>query len=195
MQQSGGAASYAGTTDALRTIWRTEGFRGVYKGYGATLLSFGPYSALYFLFYEQLRGLCVRYGGYKSKNDIAGSLNLASGAGAGSLAALLSNPLDLVKLRLQVQRGATATGNAAGELNFGYRGVLDGVGKIYRHEGPVVSFCFAAPCLLSEMIGSMCCSLAGLFTRGGREGDVHGAQQRHHHGPLRGNRKAPQVRG
>lgn len=27
-----------------------------WQGYGATLLSFGPYSAFYFLFYEKVRG-------------------------------------------------------------------------------------------------------------------------------------------
>jgi len=37
--------------DALRMILRTEGRRGIYKGYAATLASFGPFSALYFVFY------------------------------------------------------------------------------------------------------------------------------------------------
>ena len=45
---------YKGSLHALRTIFVEEGIRGVYKGYGATLMSFGPFSALYFLFYEQV---------------------------------------------------------------------------------------------------------------------------------------------
>jgi len=159
VQQRGGAANYTGTMDALRTIWATEGGSGVYKGYGATLLSFGPYSAFYFLFYEQFRSGCVRYGGYKTRNDLDGSLNLASGAIAGSLAAFLTNPLDLVKLRLQVQRsghggreGRHASGGLAsgggvvpGGLSFGYKGVLDGIITIYRQEGPKVRHCIL-PC-------------------------------------------------
>jgi hypothetical protein len=43
---------YANSFDALKTILREEGLTGIYKGYGATLLSYGPYSSLYFLFYE-----------------------------------------------------------------------------------------------------------------------------------------------
>lgn len=45
---------YRGSYDALRTIVRSEGLRGIYKGYGATLLSYGPFSALYFLMYEEV---------------------------------------------------------------------------------------------------------------------------------------------
>jgi len=45
---------YNGSIDALRTILRTEGFRGMYKGYGATLYSYGPFSAMYFLFFEEV---------------------------------------------------------------------------------------------------------------------------------------------
>ncbi|CAN0434764.1 unnamed protein product, partial [Scytosiphon promiscuus] len=44
---------YRGSADTLKTILRTEGLRGIYKGYLATVASFGPFSALYFMFYEQ----------------------------------------------------------------------------------------------------------------------------------------------
>jgi len=47
--------NYRGSVDAVRTIMRNEGLRGIYKGYGATLLSFGPFSAFHFLFYETVR--------------------------------------------------------------------------------------------------------------------------------------------
>ena len=47
-------SSYRNTNDAFRKILQTEGIRGIYKGYGATLLSFGPFSAFYFLFYENV---------------------------------------------------------------------------------------------------------------------------------------------
>ena len=46
---------YQGSLDALLQISRTEGLRGIYKGYGATLLSYGPFSALYFFLYEEVR--------------------------------------------------------------------------------------------------------------------------------------------
>lgn len=45
---------YKSSLDAIRTIARAEGVRGVYRGYAATLMSFGPFSALYFTFYEEV---------------------------------------------------------------------------------------------------------------------------------------------
>lgn len=55
--------NYKGDIDAIRTVLGTEGFRGLYRAYGATVMSFGPFSAFYFLFYENLKGLLV-------KNDV-----------------------------------------------------------------------------------------------------------------------------
>lgn len=43
---------YRSTPDAVAQIWRGEGLRGLYRGYGATLASFGPFSAVYFGTYE-----------------------------------------------------------------------------------------------------------------------------------------------
>ena len=44
--------SYRNSFDALIKISDSEGLRGLYKGYSATLLSYGPYSAIYFMLYE-----------------------------------------------------------------------------------------------------------------------------------------------
>jgi hypothetical protein len=52
--------SYRGSFDAFKTIIREEGFLGLYKGYAATIYSFGPFSAIYFALYENVRkDLCL----------------------------------------------------------------------------------------------------------------------------------------
>lgn len=60
-QSSTGTASsrvyYRNTFHALQMIMQTERLGGLYRGYTATLLSFGPFSALYFMFYEKVTGL------------------------------------------------------------------------------------------------------------------------------------------
>ena len=49
-----GLPMYNGSLDALIQICRHEGLKGIYKGYGATLLTYGPFSALYFFLYEEV---------------------------------------------------------------------------------------------------------------------------------------------
>ena len=51
---------YKNDIDAIKQIKNTEGLRGLYRAYGATVMSFGPFSAFYFLFYENLKGLLVQ---------------------------------------------------------------------------------------------------------------------------------------
>ena len=137
---------YKGSWDALRSIAKTEGFRGIYKGYWATLASFGPFSALYFMFYEQFkdfardqRGITISQGRMEDAN--LPFLQLVScSAGAGALASWLTSPLDMAKLRLQVQRGrlaAMATTGATNNQAEQYTSMVDCLRKVYRNEGGV----------------------------------------------------------
>jgi hypothetical protein len=133
--QGGGGAggSYRGSWDALRTIVRSEGVgRGLYRGFGITLFSFGPFSALYFSFYESMKDLYLKSTGRVEAGAGAQQLpftpSLLLSAAAGSAASVLTNPLDLVKLRIQIER-RTAAG-AGGAL-----GVAGMLGRIWRVEG------------------------------------------------------------
>ena len=52
---------YATSYEALRYILRSEGIRGIYKGYGATLASYGPFACLYFVLYEELKAAWAKF--------------------------------------------------------------------------------------------------------------------------------------
>ncbi|RLN50265.1 hypothetical protein BBJ28_00003747 [Nothophytophthora sp. Chile5] len=116
---------YRNTLDAVQTIARTEHLRGLYKGYNATLLSFGPFSALYFMLYEQSKALAQTRLGVQ---ELPAHYTLASAALAGATASFLTNPLDLIKLRLQVQRAYASEGTPAA-----YRGIIDGLRQVIRY--------------------------------------------------------------
>jgi len=96
---------YKSSLHSLTSIVRSEGLMGIYKGYGATLLSFGPYSALYFMGYEYIRAQVAERVN-KSVEDLAFGEVLACSAAAGSVASYVTTPLDLVKLRMQLIGGA-----------------------------------------------------------------------------------------
>jgi hypothetical protein len=137
---------YKGDIDALFTIIKQEKIRGLYRAYGATIMSFGPLSAFYFMFYEYFKGLFVRNDAkvylqrIKKENleelknhklDISFSESLVCAGIASCLSTVLTNPLDLVKLRMQVQR---ASGDYTSDKAV-YRNMLQGLFVITKNEG------------------------------------------------------------
>ncbi|CAM9195261.1 unnamed protein product, partial [Discosporangium mesarthrocarpum] len=158
---TGGLPQYTGTRNALGSILRTEGLWGIYKGYGATLASFGPFSALYFTFYEQAKATsqqlwekrmppwalgskqacAVRKGFISTGEEGEGNgvelpfwVTLANAAGAGSLASWITSPLDMAKLRLQVQRASSSAAVTA-DTTHQYTGMANVLARTYRLEG------------------------------------------------------------
>lgn len=67
--------AYKSDRDAIRQIAKTEGLRGMYRAYGATVFSFGPFSALYFMFYEKFKLWCTYWNSYKMVMAMGGPLN------------------------------------------------------------------------------------------------------------------------
>ncbi len=104
-----------------------QGVRGIYKGYAATLLSFGPFSAFYFAIYEALK---VRI---SNKDEVASSrATLACASFAGGSAAFITSPLDLAKFRMQIERRKASSSPA---LVPEYTSFLRSIVHIHRHEG------------------------------------------------------------
>uniref|UniRef100_K3X835 Mitochondrial carrier protein n=1 Tax=Globisporangium ultimum (strain ATCC 200006 / CBS 805.95 / DAOM BR144) TaxID=431595 RepID=K3X835_GLOUD len=133
---TGGGASkpaqtlyYRNTVHAMQTIIETEGLSGMYKGYMATLFSFGPFSALYFMLYEKNKAIAQNY---LNAEDLPPLYTLAGAALAGAAASFLTNPLDLIKLRLQIQRAYVAEGSTG---TVAYSGIFNGLSQVIRQEG------------------------------------------------------------
>lgn len=127
--------TYRNGYQALLSIARNEGLLGIYRGYGATLGSFGPFSALYFVFYERLK-LWSHDQLHRSNKEVVGTSSLPlswlvfCSCSAGGVASFLTSPLDMAKLRLQVQRGAKI--HAPEEK---YRGVWHCLTRAYQTAG------------------------------------------------------------
>ena len=110
----GSKAELGGSWNAVRTILRREGLRGFYPAYWVHQATWAPFNGLFFAIYEACKD--------------AGVHGLCSGVVAGVAAGFLTNPMDLVKTRLQVARTSPET--------FAYAGAFDCVGQILRREGP-----------------------------------------------------------
>ncbi|GJQ14736.1 hypothetical protein GpartN1_g6527.t1 [Galdieria partita] len=94
---------YANLRRSVQTVWLEEGLRGFYRGYLFAFISFAPFSALYFSGFEWSRKIMQRFL-KKSKDESNGFIDLVAGTIGGSLATVLTTPLDVLKTRYQVEK-------------------------------------------------------------------------------------------
>lgn len=92
---------YPNCWDAARTIVAAEGVRGLYKGFGATLIRDVPEIAIQFTAYEAMRRFVVKHRGQEKLPTYE---HLVLGGIAGSLAASCTMPLDYIKTVVQCGR-------------------------------------------------------------------------------------------
>lgn len=90
------------TKDIIRTIYQRDGPRGFYRGYLAALGNYVPSSASWWGFYSLYQDVFASLGG----GGLVPHTVLQCGAAvlAGCTTSLLTNPLDLIRARVQVQR-------------------------------------------------------------------------------------------
>ncbi|XP_072991905.1 mitochondrial adenine nucleotide transporter ADNT1-like [Typha latifolia] len=120
---------YNGTIQGLKYIWRTEGFRGLFKGNGTNCARIVPNSACKFFSYEQAcSGILWLYRRQSGNEDaqLSPVLRLGAGACAGIIAMSATYPMDMVRGRITVQTEKSP---------YQYRGMFHALGTVYREEG------------------------------------------------------------
>lgn len=109
----------------LQNIVRNEGFRGLYRGLTPTLAALLPNWAVYFTVYGHLKELLHSYEGSSDQLSITSNMIAASGAGAAT--SIATNPLWVVKTRLQTQ------GMRQGVVP--YKSIVSALRRIVHEEG------------------------------------------------------------
>ncbi|GBC03256.1 hypothetical protein RclHR1_05030013 [Rhizophagus clarus] len=132
-----GELLYRNSFDCFKKVIRTEGFMGLYSGLGPQLVGVAPEKAIKLTVNDYLRSkLKDNNGKLPLKYEI-----LAGGA-AGGCQVIFTNPLEIVKIRLQIQ------GEMAKNIsNVQRRSAL----WIVRHLGLLGLYKGAAACLLRDV--------------------------------------------
>lgn len=108
---------------SLEQIFQKEGLRGMYRGLGPTVLALLPNWAVYFTIYEQLKSILSS----SDDNHLSIGSNMIAASGAGAATTIFTNPLWVVKTRLQTQGMRTGV--------VPYRSTLSALRRIAHEEG------------------------------------------------------------
>jgi len=96
VQGSGTGAQYKGIVDALATIIRADGVKGVYRGLSTTAIGIGPYLGVNFATYNTLREH------FCGDDRPSVFMSIVLGGTAGAFAQTAGYPFDSVRRRIQV---------------------------------------------------------------------------------------------
>ncbi|ODH36018.1 hypothetical protein ACO22_02851 [Paracoccidioides brasiliensis] len=119
------------TVQMLRSIHVHEGWRGLFKGLGPNLIGVVPARAINFYAYGNGKRLLSEYLGYDTATSPVG-VHLSAAAMAGIATGTATNPIWLVKTRLQLDKSTAS--NLPGR-DRQYKNSWDCIRQTVRHEG------------------------------------------------------------
>ncbi|CAN0870319.1 Solute carrier family 25 member 44 [Linum grandiflorum] len=117
VQGYSGHEKYKGGLDVARKVIKSDGIRGLYRGFGLSVMTYSPSSAVWWASYgssqrviwRNKRIFLCRFLGYGTDPEPAApsGMNIvlvqaAGGVIAGATASCITTPLDTIKTRLQV---------------------------------------------------------------------------------------------
>eukprot|EP01080_Neovahlkampfia_damariscottae_P005111 gene5111-8709_t len=158
MEQEDRKKKYTGNWDCIKKIYKNHGLKnGLFKGYMLNMLSDAPTSAFYFVGYEQLKILAKNMLNKKSVDDLPGWVYLTCGGVTSGFLTGVFNPLDVIRIRLQVTNQNFEAGNEP------YKGFFHTAAKIAKEEGYNAFWKGITPSVLCVSIGTAITMVACKF--------------------------------
>ncbi|KAI0718952.1 mitochondrial carrier [Cerioporus squamosus] len=132
-----GQLLYKNSLDCVRKVFRNEGFLGFYRGLGPQLIGVAPEKAIKLTVNDFIRSRAMD----PETGRISLGWELVAGGSAGGCQVIFTNPLEIVKIRLQIQGEAAKLEGA----------VPKGAGHIIRSLGLLGLYKGASACLLRDI--------------------------------------------
>ncbi|KAJ2746007.1 hypothetical protein GGI20_001709 [Coemansia sp. BCRC 34301] len=95
------SASYAGNMDAIRKILSAEGIAGLFSGLESALFGAAVTNGVYYYFFEAVKAAFERASKRKNMSTVE---SMVSGAVAGAMTCIITNPIWVVNTRLTVKQ-------------------------------------------------------------------------------------------
>ena len=147
-----GQNAFVQTWNCMKHVHRTEGFRGFYKGFGATILRECPSIGGYFFSYRSMKEFFRKMEGRETHSTWS---ILVSGGVAGAISWTVVYPMDVIKTNLQITPVKEAM-NSQGKITnwsmtkylyntYGWRIFTRGLGTTVLRAFPVNAstfFCY-----------------------------------------------------
>ena len=149
---------YSGLFDALRTIVRLEGWRGLYGGLAPNIIGNTASWGVYMCSYNRCKDV-LHERGYSGSPLYIGAASVA-----GALTTMLLHPVFMVKTRLQLQLNTTAAAAQSGalpssllpvEARDNYAGAINAVRRMVQEEGVVSLYRGIGPSMLLVSHGAI----------------------------------------
>eukprot|EP00035_Acanthoeca_spectabilis_P012300 m.219580 g.219580 ORF g.219580 m.219580 type:complete len:292 (-) comp15584_c0_seq4:517-1392(-) len=144
-----GQLKYRGIFHCARTIHAEEGFRSFYKGLGPNLVGVTPEKAIKLAANDYFREKLTD----PVTNELPIGRQILAGGLAGFLQVSATNPMEIVKLRMQLQNLKPAAERLTSMQivkNLGLRGLYKGVAVTWMRDVPYSIIFFPGYAVLSE---------------------------------------------
>ncbi|SCU93612.1 LADA_0G04038g1_1 [Lachancea dasiensis] len=153
MQAQRNFSQYKNALDCLTKILTREGFRGIYSGLGPQLVGVCPEKAIKLTVNDYVRNYLM-----DSNQNISVPLEILAGATAGACQVVFTNPLEVVKIRLQV-RSEYSTVPGSPQVNaisiiksLGLNGLYRGIGACLMRDVPFSAIYFPTYAHLKKIL-------------------------------------------
>jgi solute carrier family 25 aspartate/glutamate transporter 12/13 len=146
---------YKNSIDCFQQIVKFEGWKGLYRGLIPQLIGVAPEKAIKLVTNDYLRDLFGQQGD-QGNNEIFLPLEILAGGGAGASQVVFTNPIEIVKIRLQVQGEISRTTGqkpkSAIEIcrELGLAGLYRGSGACFARDIPFSAIYFPIYAAMKE---------------------------------------------
>lgn len=137
---------YKNSIDCFKKVVSREGLKGLYSGLGPQLVGVAPEKAIKLTVNDLVRGKFTN-----DKGEITLAAELLAGGGAGACQVVFTNPLEIVKIRLQMQGEVSKTVEGASRRsaiwivrNLGLFGLYKGATACLLRDVPFSAIYFPA---------------------------------------------------